>query len=234
MNFNGNESVETLLHSFGLTDYRMHLLPIPKQCESSVEPKTYITVAVDSQNNNRRWGAEKFTELIEVLLRIRKEDIYLTGSTLSDEEKAKYNRRFANNARVKNTIGQLSFNEWIELIRGAVFHIGVDSGSIHIAASVGTTSFCLTGVWHGHRFFPYPSEVENNYPKIKTPVCIYRQDVDVEQLPCFGCAVKRKYGWGNVDCLNQCKKNLPCQCLDKITVQNVIQSIEKELSNRKD
>lgn len=230
--FEKNEpsSQEKIVHMAGLSDYNMYIMPLPKQGSSYPADKKYITVSVDSQNLSRRWGIRKFVELIDRLLDRFDADIFITGNNLSHDEREIYSKTYANEVRVKDVIGQLLFDDWIELLRGAQFHIGVDSGSIHIAASVGTKAFCLTGVWDGHTYFPY--KVRKYAPGTVAPVCIYRKDVDVESLECFGCVFKTgKYGGSNRECLRRCRAGLPCLCLENITVDDVMRTIEETMKS---
>lgn len=216
------EDWKQLLQILEIPNNDLHITPIPKRCEKSIRQGEYVTISVDSLTTQRRWPIESFIELISGLLENYQYDICITGQKVSPDELSKYNQ-FASNTRFFNLINQLGFSEWVELIRGAQFHIGVDSGSIHIAASVGTQAFCLSGVWHGMEFMPYRlSEIEGT----KKPICIYREDVSIDTLNCYGCAAKRReYGYGNAECLAQCRAGRPCLCLSKITPDDVMNAI---------
>lgn len=219
------ECQKELLRILGVPEQEFSLVPIPKQCELNVEPGKYITIAVDSQNYARRWGREKFTELVKRLQQRYSCAIYLTGNALEEEEVRYYAETFSGNDNVIITIGKYSFEEWVELLRGARFHIGVDSGSIHVAASVGTVCICLAGFWDGHRFLPY--QFDDAEPEIKKPICVYRHDVSPDELPCFGCLIKySKFGYGNNECYERCIADRPCLCLEHITVDDVMNTIE--------
>ena len=219
---------EHLLQILSLPNNDLHIMPIPKICEKSTPKAKYVTISIDSLNLRRRWPVGSFVELIRWLLDNYQYDICVTGESMPSDELSQY-EQFDKNKRFYNLVNQLSFIDWIELIRGAQFHIGVDSGSIHIAASVGTQAFCLTGFWHGMEFMPYHlREVENT----KTPICIYRKDVSSDELNCYGCAAKKNYGYGNAVCLAQCKTGRPCLCLEKITVDDVVSTIEKAKQDR--
>ena len=103
------------------------------------------------------------------------------------------------------------------------FVVSLDSGTAHVAASLGVTCFCLTGVWDGHRVLPYV--IDEMTSDTEEPICIYRKDVNIESLPCYGCFSKRHIGWGNTECNNRRKSELPCLCFESITVENVIEMI---------
>lgn len=222
LDMNERMTVEKLIQTMGIDGYKMRLLPIPEQLEAQVDRGHYITIAVDSQNPRRRWPLGKFIDLINCLLSTCTEDIYLTGNCLTEEELAKFNRAYKDNMRVKITIGRLSFLEWIELLRGASCHVGVDSGSIHIAATVGTKAICLSGVWQGHRFFPYDLQ---ETAQVSIPVCVHAKHSD--NWLCYGCATKKEFGYGNAVCMARCRNSQPCLCLSDISVEDVISAIEE-------
>lgn len=86
---------------------------------------------------------EQYALLVDNLLRSYPYDIYCTGGTLANEVYHYCYERIKDKNRFFNFAAKTTVIEWFELIRGAVFHIGVDSGSIHVAASVGTQAFVL-------------------------------------------------------------------------------------------
>lgn len=207
-----------LLTSLGIKDFKTSIAYIPKTCDFSM-PKPYMTVSVDSNDSKRRWQVEKFIRLIHLLLTDGYEDIYLTGVHVDSSELEKYENAFQDEDRVKIKIGQLQLKEWVELIRGSSLLIGVDSGAIHVAASVGTKSICLTGAWDGRRVLPYQRDIQTE--RTEDPVCVFRSDVDPKDLPCYGCLGIRKMGCGNKQCLIECESQRPCLCLQAIEVDDV-------------
>lgn len=223
-------SREFAMH-FGAKAYRIGITHLPQLGEAPRGETPYITVTVDSSIPDRRWPVENFIELICKLLRSFEYDVVLTGSSVTKDISEQYCVAFGANDRVKNKIEKTDLCQWIELIRGAQFHIGVDSGSIHVAASVGTQAFCLTGVWDDHRFFPY--QIEENTPGTVLPICVFRNDVDVDRLECKNCHPKRYYGYGNKRCWKECRRGKPNLCLSKITPDDVMTAINRALETGK-
>ena len=218
-----------LLERLGVQGFNVRIYPIPK-LEDYAFSETYITVAVDSSDSCRRWEADNFIDLIHRLESAFEHDIYITGSNVSKAEVLRYEEEFRGDDRVKITIGCLNIKQWIELIRGSWFNIGVDSGSAHVAASVGTKCFCLCGGWAGHRIMPY--SIDKCTSNTLEPICIYRQDVILEDMSCYGCCELRgKFGKGNDECILACNSGKPCLCLEKITVDHVFDVVQKELCN---
>ena len=219
------ESIRDVLMKLGVPYYKTKISYLPKQGKCKfIDRKNYITIAVDSMATARRWTAEHFIDLIQRLLNSYSYDIFLTGRSIPEADDEKYRAAFASCNEVKNLIGKTGLMEWIELIRGAEFHIGVDNGSIHVAASVGTQAFCLTGVWDGNRLFPY--RIEESTDDTVEPICIYRKDTDIDQLFCKNCtACRGKYGINDQECYMLCKSGQPCLCLSKITPDDVMEAI---------
>lgn len=215
-----------LLKRLGVQKYCVRIYPIPK-VETYVVDCRYITVAVDSSASYRRWPVSNFIEMIKRLRETYQCDLYITGSNVSIETIRKYENAFESDQNVKIIIGQTGLTQWIELIRGSWFHIGVDSGSIHVAASVGTKCFCLCGVWAGHRIMPYV--IDQKALGTAEPICIYRRDIDPESLTCYGCNELNLHGMGNAECRTARSSGNPCQCLEKITVKQVLDVIQKEI-----
>ena len=214
-----------LAESVGVEHYRIKTPHIPRQCAYAAPSDDYITICVDSNDVRRRWEIEKFIALTRRLLDRYGHDVIIAGSNLPEAQLSQIKEAFQDCGRVKVLVGMTTLPEFIELLRGSRFHVGTDSGSIHIAASVGTLAFCLTGVWEGVTYFPYTVEEEGG--DTATPVVIYRGDADVDELPCFACKRHGGYGHGNRACRARCEKGEPCLCLDRIEVDRVMASIQK-------
>lgn len=215
---------ELLIKAIGISDLQAGFIAIPPK-ERETRASSCVVLSVDSANPVRGWAPENFIELANRLLERYPYDICLTGVNVEPDALGQYARSFAENSRVSITIGKLSIDEWVETIRGSRFVVSLDSGAAHVAASAGVVCFCLTGVWDGHRFMPYPEEI--SVPGIIKPICVYRTDVNVEELKCYNCYGKLRIGWGNKECSAQCKRGRPCLCMSKITVDDVMSVIEK-------
>ena len=214
-----------LIKMIGISDFQTEIAAIPPKDIKFFPHNSYIVISVDSSDTNRRWVTDNFIELVGRLLERYSYDIYLTGVNVEPDVIERYKRSFAGNDRVKITIGKLPIDEWIETIRESKFVVSLDSGAVHVAAGTGTTCFCLTGVWDGRRIMPYA--VDEQMPGTKEPICVYRTDIDLSDLKCYACLQKWHFGWGNKECNAQRKSGLPCMCLSKITVDDVMSVIEK-------
>ena len=218
------QRLKMLIQLFGEKDYKTAIHYIqPQTLKTNTERQPYITIAMDSMCTQRRWKKEQYALLVDNLLRSYPYDIYCTGGTLANEVYHYCYERIKDKNRFFNFAAKTTVIEWFELIRGAVFHIGVDSGSIHVAASVGTQAFCLVGVWDGKRALPYVTDKEDK--RTCSPVCVYREDIN--DLKCYACKVYGgRYGVGNTICYKTCQKGEACLCLQRITYLDVLNKIK--------
>lgn len=218
-----------MLDEIGVRNYKVRIHHIKKleTTQTLVKPeRKYITIAMDSMTTERRWPADEFKKTVQALLKGYDYEICCTGndSALPIFHKCVEDLQERDLLRVHNYIGKTSLGEWIELLRGAEFHIGVDSGSIHVAAAVGTQAFCLVGVWDGTRVFPYQIDEANAGTCV--PVPLYRSDVDPFKQPCYGCLSSKGHrGKGNAECYKGCNEGKPALCLQRITTTDLLSRI---------
>lgn len=213
-----------IIRFLGNSDYKVRIYPIKKLCDFEGPDRDYITISVDSASTIKRWEANKFAQVANYIIENYKYTICLTGGPSAENIYEKILKNIERKEYVQNFIGKTSFDEWVELIRGSRFHISVDSGSIHIAASVGTQSFCLIGAWDGERVLPYQNEiVEKN---TISPICVYMDNI--KNIHCYGCnPLRGLIGAGNQECLLSCKRGNPCYCLSMIEPRHVITAIDR-------
>lgn len=220
------QRLKLLVRKLGGSDYKIRIHHIGSLEENMYsEYKPYITITLDSSLTQRRWSIEKFIEFIRYILDHTDYLVYLTGSIINpqDEEKLK---NILQEERVYNFVGKTSLTGWIEMLRGSSFHLSVDSGSIHFAASVGTPCVCLCGVWDGTRCMPYQLDVLDE--RTFNPVCVYQEDYEKATEDCYGCKVKTgRYGIGNTMCRNAVNDKKPCLCLSSIGVNQVISAFNR-------
>lgn len=199
---------------------------LPPKQEIQTMSHPYIVIAVDSAKHKRLWPIQNFIDLIHLLIKKYDADICLIGTNVSQDTQNQLEIGLQDvNQHIINMIGKTSLSEWIELIRGSNFLIGVDSGSIHVAAAVGTPAFCLSGVWTAYKCMPYDVDIVTDGTEL--PVCVYRSDTDVDSLPCFDCESRGGAGCGNAECAVQIKAGGSYLCLSRITPDDVMKEIVK-------
>lgn len=215
------QRLKLLVKDLGNTEYKagIHYIKPAESC-SDDRRRPYITIALDSMVTERRWPIEKYIQFGEYVLCNTDYYIYLTGGAMDFEDAAKL-ENFLKKERVINLIGKTSLSGWIEILRGSCFHLSVDSGSVHFAASVGTPCICLSGVWDGKRCMPY--QIDLLTEKTSVPVCVYQEKYIEATQKCYGCKIKTgKFGRANNLCWKDCIEGKPCRCLSNIQVSNVI------------
>lgn len=212
-----------ILQRLGNFTYQVRIYPISKLCEFTPPMHRYFTVTLDTASLAKRWAPEKFAAVINALLERYDYVACFTGGKEAEPAYKACIQHITYKERTVNCIGKTSFAEWVELLRASSFHIGVDSGSIHVAASVGTQAFCLIGVWDGERVFPY--QIEREQKGTAVPICIYMKGV--KALPCYACVpLHGLMGSGNAVCLATCRRGRSCECLAQIEAEDVLRQVE--------
>ena len=122
----------------------------------------YILINPGASNHERAWPAEKYSNLINFILKRFKYFVILTGSE-TDKLITKSILKSISNERLLDLTGQTSVPELIEIIRSANFVISNDSASVHIAYAVKTKAICISSGNNFGRFVPYSKNNESEY-----------------------------------------------------------------------
>jgi len=130
-------------------------------------PKNYFIVFPGSRSSARIWSTDNFIVVSNYLF----EKYQLTALVCGGNGDIVYANNFIKSYMHPciNMAAKTSLPELLNIIKNASCLLSVDTGSIHLAASVG----CLTlGIFNGSqygRFSPYPIEISSNiisfYPK---------------------------------------------------------------------
>lgn len=217
------QRLKLINQEIGNISYQVNIHYIPKIYDYRYTDQPYVTIVLDSSSKIKRWESEKFSYLIDYIIETYHYRICLIGANVTEDEHNECLKRITHKEFVDDFISKTNMEEWIELIRNSEFLIGVDSGSIHISASVGTKSFCLCGVYDGKRVFPYV--VDKLSENVILPEVIFYDDNN-QNIHCYACRAKNgKIGCGNKECLKRCNAGLSCLCLNKISVNRVIERL---------
>ena len=140
------------------------VLPFPKIKNLT---KSYFIVFPGSRSSARIWSTENFIEVCNYIY----EKYQLTALVCGGYGDINYANNFIKNYThpIIDMTAKTSLPELLNIIKNASCLLSVDTGSIHLAASVG----CLTlGIFNGSqygRFSPYPKDISSNiisfYPK---------------------------------------------------------------------
>lgn len=207
-------------------EYNTRIYPIKKLTNMQFDINNYFTVTIDSAVPTKRWEIQKFARVINAICEEHEYKVAITGAKGAENDYNQLIKLIKNKERVYNFVGKTTFSQWVELLRNGLFHIGVDSGSVHVAASVGTQAFCLDGAWDGTRAYPYYVEIHEDVTI--SPICIYMDNA--LSMPCCGCIPKRGImGTGNEECLLLCRNKEICFCLKGISAERVISDVKEWL-----
>ncbi|MCH5195598.1 MAG: glycosyltransferase family 9 protein [Oscillospiraceae bacterium] len=123
---------------------------------------------------------------------------------------------------VVDLVGYTSVFDVIDIIGNAKFILTNDTSGVHIACATQTPSVVILGGPQYKRFLPY--HIENIKPEDKLPL------VANVEMDCYYC----DWDWNNIEklnteCLNNMKREEPCVCIEKITVDQVKKLVDKIL-----
>ena len=190
----------------------------------------YILFSPMSIVSSREMSDTKMKELLKGLLEINDYNIVLSGNALDARKIETVLRDFLSEeskSRVINYAGKTSLEEFLILIKDAKLVIGVDSGQIHLAASIGTPSVALCGYWNPPQFLPYDYEKKT----LVYPECIFSK----KSYECKYCQASNgkwdKKTRPNPVCDEREKNGQSFLCLEEIDLQDVLDKV-KEIMER--
>jgi heptosyltransferase-1 len=163
-----------------------------------VTPQDKIIVLHTAGNwELKRWPASHFARLIETISERFKSKVVLSGAQSDRDYCLSVNEEARHHGIV--VAGETTLGESLALYRRAQVVISSDSGPLHLAHSVGANVIGLYG----------PTRVETTGPRGIGKAEILFNDVGCNKAPCY-----------HLGCLSNV-------CMQTITVNDVLQSIEK-------
>ncbi len=162
--------------------------------------KKIAVVNAQASNPKKVWDIKNFTEIIEYLSNEKGVQVVFIGAQSDKElyETLKYSEKLK--ITPVNLCGKLNLKDSLAVLKKADFIIGNDSGTLHMASSVGTKVIGLYG--------PMPFE---KWKALGDKNILIKAD-----LPCIPCALKGK-----------CNNNY--QCMKLISVNQVKNAIDELL-----
>jgi ADP-heptose:LPS heptosyltransferase len=167
--------------------------------------KPYAVINPGSQAPFKRWPLKCFAEVIDYLHTHYGLEIVLTG--IPSERYLGENIQKMTRVKVIDTIGWTSFVELSAILKKSILYVGNDTGTVHIAAAVGTPTVCIMGGGHFGRFFPYGDLTKNRIVYDKNMSC--KND--------------------NWRCAQTVAAGQPAPCIQSIPVEDVIKEIDEIL-----
>jgi heptosyltransferase-2 len=190
------------------TDDKMPFVTVFPEAEASVteklrrkgiSPDDFLVVIHPSCASApaSRWRPEAWAEVADFLVREHKAKVVFNGVESERQEIETIKAKMQEEAT--DLCGELTVQELVALLKRCDLFLTVNSGPMHIAASLGTPMVVVQGAWNVTRWRPYG----DNFRLI------------VKDVPCANC--------GHRIC------PLPVSCMDMITPDEVIAAVEEML-----
>lgn len=123
-------------------------------------PEKYFVVFPGSRSSSRIWPAQNFAAVSNYLFEKYKWTVIICGSASDEAYASNFKNNYSN--PYVDLIGKTGLSEMLLVLQKAQCLLSVDTGSVHLAASVGCTVF---GIYNGSqygRFAPYSKDVSEN------------------------------------------------------------------------
>lgn len=226
-----------LLREIGLVEYQSKIGRISTVCLSDkVREKyglydAYCVIVPGSLEKARQWKSESFAGCIEYINERFNMLAVLVGTQSEVEKGNEILCRIENKTRVRNLIASTDIGELMEILSGAEFVFGNDTGTIHLSASLAIPSICVMSYKDVGRCQPYVLDTftdDDCVPKV----------IWCESEPeCSGCNINSdmpdwKINWVNEECRECVRKENIFKCLKDITQEQVVCKIQEIYSER--
>ncbi|MBM3442706.1 MAG: glycosyltransferase family 9 protein [Bacteroidetes bacterium] len=132
-------------------------------------PQSYFIIFTGSRSPRRRWPIRFFIEVANFMHAQSGWTVVLCGGPSDRLQSDAFVRDYA--GPCLDLTGQTALPALMTIIAGANCVVTVDTGSVHMAAAVGTPVFAVFNGSQYGRFAPYPSAVS------KTVHCIYPKQI---------------------------------------------------------
>ncbi|OGH98453.1 MAG: lipopolysaccharide heptosyltransferase II [Candidatus Melainabacteria bacterium GWF2_32_7] len=169
-----------------------------------------ILIHATSGNPKKEWQPEKFAEVIKYLINQKGAQIFYTGTEKDDQMYEKIHASIEHKLIIEpvNLCGKLSIQDSMALISRMNFVVGVDSGTLHIAAAMNTPVIGIYG--------PMNPEKWKAWGDIHTAL--------YSNIPCVPCDLRSKKCPEDNACLKNITPDMVIQkCNDQLDkMQNVV------------
>ena len=144
------------------------------------ESKNYIVLFPGAGSINRIWSPMRFAELCRNIRATYDSTIIICGDS-QDSASAKDIIKKAEISGLEDLTGKTTLPQLVNLIANSALLVSNETCAVHIAASVGTKTICLSNGNHFGRFNPYPKSMADNIETIYPPEIAERMN-DYENL----------------------------------------------------
>lgn len=197
---------------------------LPCITPKSIIKDKYILISTGSSRKEKCWPIQRYADVIKFILEHSDYKIFFSG-TEKDQLCVDSVIGNFNNERLVNLCGKTSIADLFDYIGNSSLVLGPDSGPIHLAIAMNIPSICIFGGWDYERIHPYKVDIEEknrNLPALVTSGI----------KPCYKCnSLHGERGFNNPECKKMMAKGQPCQCIDEIHSDLVINEINKFFSD---
>lgn len=200
-----------LLNMAGDVGYRTALPQLKKNSPVVLGREKYCVFAVGASEIGKKWPLDRFVRVAKFVCNNYGIKIVFVGG-VAESRDIQYITNQIDEGCYIDFSGKTSYSEWVEIIREAVFVLGNDSASIHIAAATETPSVCVVGKWQYKRFYPYNTDINNKI----LPIPVFCR----QTLECENCG-KVLDLMPNKECKATVKTQRSYKCLEAVEASRV-------------
>ena len=224
-----------LMKAIGITDYISRIGRLKISPSKSID-NPYFVLVPGAMEDARRWEPDKYVELVRYIVEKQHIACIIVGTTNEQTIGCYIENRIHElhkNVRVINMTGKTEIHELINVLSGAEFIIGNDTGTIHIGAALGIQTFAITTYKDPEVYLPY--KVDKLRDDDKLPVVLRLAEVP----ECMGChlytigGVSQKMKRLNENCYKSVIKGGPYYCIGKLSVEETENTISEFLNNKR-
>lgn len=212
---------QKLLAMCGDETYKTKLPVLAKKGISLDLPKQkYCVLSVGASEVGKIWDLYKYSNVIDYIHERYNILTVFVGSGAGKKMVDIVCNQIKNSKLINDFTGKTSYSEWVEIIRNAVFLLGNDSASIHIAAAVNTPFLCIVGEWQYKRFYPYKTDMDGDINQVIVNCG--------RELYCRDCG-RNVQRIKNNNCKNRLINKKSLECIELIDEQFVVNAIKNSL-----
>lgn len=208
-----------LINELGNTSFVSRIPYISKlTCKEIEMPDYYAVICPTASYPPKSWPIDRFAKVADYIYESFGCPVCVCGGSENPSVFEKLKSKVNKSTVLIDMVDKTDFTQWTELLRGARLAVCNDSASYHLAAAVRTAAICIAGDFACVNAPYYDSDIVG--PSDKVPVVLYNK------MPCEGCRyIGYKYGYGNKSCEKEIKEKSLLKCVDEISTNRVISSI---------
>ena len=208
-----------LINELGDISFESRIPYIPKlDCKELELPDYYAVICPTASYLPKSWPIDRFAQVADYIYETFNCPICICGGNENPGIFEQLNSKVNESTVLIDMIAKTNFAQWTELMRGARLAVCNDSASYHLSAAVRTASICIAGDFACVNAPNYDPDIVSDLDKI--PVVLYNK------MSCEGCRyIGYQYGYGNSSCKKEIKERSLLKCVDEISTDRVIDSI---------